>query len=458
MKRELAIILCVACGAANPTPDHPRANRGHPELDRFVADEEHVLSLLAAADARIAARGITPDPLTLHHTVMSGVIAEDPTMGMEGDRPDVLSFDIRSRALDAAGAIADKWKVPPEAGPALSRPDLEVELVKRLIASEKLRLVSERDLPRSASALLGALATTWRAPDVKDVQTHDDWLARRIADVTASLKPQSLTMPERDDLDDALDPLEHAMEGMTKSAAALVGLRLAVQRVDVALRPRDRWDAISLRLAADDGMQLSADTLLAFLTTEAKLLKGEIDALVGVKVTDDVATRAAETVLAESETCHTQLAAPSRMRALEPPTERAFECSLRKRMLAAHTANEVLDVLLAMHDAVVAAAWSVVTARGGDAVAVALAAPKLLAPISTTAEGRLSRFAATRPVDAITRALAIEWLMRSGLVAAVPRAEAWRAFGDAPIDIVDREVHPQSKGGTAHQTTQVSGR
>ncbi len=451
-RRVLAISFCIACGAppaAKPPQEH---GGGHADLDRFIADEEQVLSLLAAADARIAARGIKPDPETLHHTVMGGVIAEDPTMGMEGDRPDVLSFDMRSRALDAARAIVEKWRVPAGAGPALSRPDLEVELLGRMIASEKLRLVSERDLPRSAGILLGALATTWRAPDVAAAATHDAWLAGRIAQVSHTLAPQSLTLLERDDLDDALDPLEHAMEGMTKSAAALIELRLAVQRVDPALRPRDRWDAISIRLAADDGMKLSADTLLAFFATEAKLVKTEMDALVGVKVTDEIATRAAESLFGNAEPCHAALAAPSRVRSLEPPPERAFDCALRSRMIAAKSANEVLDVLLAMHDAIIAASWAVVTARGGDATTIALATPKLASPLSPTAEGKLSRFAATRPVEAITRALSIEWVMRNGLGEAVMRAEAWRAFGDAPIDVIDREVHPH-KQDVAHQET-----
>ncbi len=383
---------------------------------------------------------------------MSGVLAEDESLGMEGDRPDVLSFEVRSRALDASQAIIDKWKVPPEAGPLLARPDLEVELLRRMIASENLRLVSERDLPRSASVLLGALAATWRAPDVKEASTHDNWLARRIGEVAKTLTPQSLTMLERDDLEDALDPLEHAMEGMPKSGAALVELRLAVGRVDVAPRARDRWDAITIRLVQDDGMKLSADTLVAFFSTVAKSLKVEIDALVGVKVTDEIAARAAESLFAPFEACDAKLAGASRIRALEPPQDRAFDCSLRAHMIAAHSADDVLVVLLALHDAVVAASWSVITARGGDATTIALAAPKLVAPLAPTEEGKLSRFAATRPVTAITRALSIEWLMRNGLGEAVMRAEGWSAFGDAPIDIVDREVHPHAHD-RAHQTT-----
>ncbi len=401
----------------------------------FLADEERALSLLAAADPRIAARGVTADPNELHHAAMSAIIAEDATLAMEGNRPDVLSFEVRSRAIDMAQAVVTRWK---------TRPDLEVELLARLMESERLRLASERELPRSASVLLGGLAATWRTPEQKEVGPLDEWLSRRLAEVTGSLMPQSLTILERNELEDALDPVERLIEGLPKSRAALVGLRVGVGRMEPVPRGSDRWSALSPRLRADAGTQLSADTLLALLSTEAKVLRDEIGQLV-VKVTDDGAEAAGETLFSgggASVTCHTQRKS-SRVRALEPPLERAFDCSLRSRVIDAHTADENLTVLLAMHDAIIAASWAVVLARGGDATAIALATPKPLAPMSPTLEGKLMRFAATHPIEAIDRALSIEWIMRNGLAEAALRADAWRMFGDAPLDIVERELHPQ---------------
>ena len=35
--------------------------------------------------------------------------------------------------------------------------------------------------------------------------------------------------------------------------------------------------------------------------------------------------------------------------------------------------------------------------------------------------------------------------MRNGLGEAALRADAWRSFGDAPLDIVERELHPQRR-------------
>ena len=98
-----------------------------------------------------------------------------------------------------------------------------------------------------------------------------------------------------------------------------------------------------------------------------------------------------------------------------------------------------------MHDAIVAAAWAVIYARGGDATTIALGAPRPIAPLSPTIEGKLTRFAITHPVETITRALSIEWIMRSGLNDAAMRADAWRNFGDAPLDVIDRELHPMRR-------------
>jgi len=444
LKRLLVLVVACACGGTTPTARSgtgPKPN--HTEIDQFVADEDRILNVMAAADARIASRGIVLDKASVHHATMGAILAEDPSLAMEGDRPDVFSFDVRSRAIDSAAEVLARWKTPPE-DVLGTRPALEMELLARFIASEKLRLASERELPRSAGLLLGALATTWRAPEMKDVGERDDWLARRFAEVTKSLAPKSLTPDERDELDDALDPLEHFLEGLPKSHAALVELRLAVQRVDLAAKPADRWAAVSARLAADAGMKLSSETLLAFIGTEAKALRDEIDKLVGVTVTEEVATHAADLVLAPDGTCRAAFTG-SKMRALGPPEERAFDCTVRARIVDAHTADENLGVLVAMHDAVVAGAWALVFARGGDATTIALAAPRLVAPLGPTASGKLTRFAATHPVEAISRALSIEWIMRNGLAEAALRAEAWKNFGDAPLDIVDRELHPQKR-------------
>ena len=450
--RVFVLALAMAAAACGPAtvrvaeaPHHAKAS--HAQMDKFVADENRVLTLVAATDARVAARGIAVDAETLHHAAMGGILAEDPTLAMEGDRPDVLSFDARARALDTASKILAGWTMPPDDPDPSSgmQPGLELELLRRFVESEKLRLAGERKLPRSASTLLGALAATWRPLDVKDVATRDDWLAKRLAEVSSSLAPQSLTALEREELEDAIDPLERTVgDGLPKSRAALLELRLALQRVDPPAKSTDRWADVAARLHADTGSALSAETLLALLAAEAKALHAEVDKLIGVSLTEDVATRAGDWLSAPPQACHTPPLG-SRMRALEPPPERAFDCALRARVVAAKTAHDELDLLVAMHDAVVTAAWALVLARGGDDEAIALAAPRPIATMTPTVEGRLRRFAAVHPVEALSRALSIEWLMRNGLAEAALRAEAWTTFGDAPLDVVDRELHPRPR-------------
>ncbi len=462
MRRALAFVFCMACGPAATVHavSAPRAKAAHPELDRFVADENRVLTLVAAADARVAARGVAVDADTMHHAAMAGILVEDPTLGVEGNRLDVFSFDARGRALDAAAKILARWQAPPDAPDSSSatlpmRPALELELLRRFVASEKLRLAAERKLPRSASTLLAATASTWRPLDLKDVADRDEWLAKRLGDVTSSLGPESLTALERDELDDAIDPLERTVgEALPKSRAALVDLRLAVQRVAPAAKAPDAWADVAARLAAVTGSQLSPETLLALFGVEAGLIRDELGKLVGVTLDEDVAARAGAWLTTPPEACHTA-ALGSRIRALEPPPERAFECSLRARVIAAHTAADELDVLVAMHDAVVAASWALVMARGGDDETLALAAPKPVAPMSPTVEGRLRRFAAVHPVEAMSRALSIEWLLRNGLAEAALRADAWRAFGDAPLDVIDRELHPRPRAESHLRQTKV---
>jgi hypothetical protein len=448
-KKKLALLVLVACSGAHSgaSPPHTMASRA--ELDRFIADEERALMLLAAADPRIAARGIKADEAALHHATMGAILAEDATLGMEGDRPDVLSFEVRARALAMTSEIVGHWKVPPANPDAASpmRPALEIELLGRLITSEKLRLASERDLPRSAGILVGGLAATWRAPALKDVSTLDNWLSRRLGEITQAIVPQSLTTLERDDLDDALDPLERVVgDVLPKSRAALVEIRLATGRMDPAAHAPDRWSAlIAGRLQADTGTMLSSDTLLAFFATEAASLRKEIAELV-VNVTDERAARAGETLFHDTSVDACQpMGAGSRVRSLEPPPERAFDCALRARVIAAHTAEENLDALIAMHDAVIAASWAVVLVRGGGAETIAMTTPRPLAPMSPTLEGKLMRFAATRPIEAMDRALSIEWIMRNGLAEAALRADAWKTFGDAPLDVIQRELHPKMR-------------
>src|SRR5207237_296547 len=64
----LVFVCLCACSGSTPaaTTAHGR-KPNHAEIDRFVADEDRILSVMAAADARVAARGIAADKASLQH-------------------------------------------------------------------------------------------------------------------------------------------------------------------------------------------------------------------------------------------------------------------------------------------------------------------------------------------------------------------------------------------------------
>ncbi|HSQ66243.1 MAG TPA: hypothetical protein VLM85_23635 [Polyangiaceae bacterium] len=460
--RAATLLLCAglaACGGANTAThlaDPPRPPADRAELDRFIADEDRFLLVLAAADPRIAARtGKAPSEEALRRAALGALLAEDTTAAVEGNRTDVLSFEVRAHSLEGAAKLLASWRIPPSDPEGTLQPGLELELMGRLLASEKVRLKDERDLPRSAGQLLRGIASAWHAAsDPKELAERDGWLSSRLAQIAQSLSPKSLTLVERDDLDDAIDPLERIVtDAMPKSQAALVKLRLAVQNMETGVTGPDRWPAVAERLATDSGSRLSAETLLALLGTQAKALDQEIGQLVGVKVTDDEFARAAGLLVAEPAECHPPQPIPSRVRALASPSERSFRCALLGRVIAAKTADDELDVLVAMHTATVVGAWAVVLARGADRSALPLAAPKPLAFMAPDVEARLLRLAMTRPVMALEHALAVEWLMRRGLAQATLRAQAWQGYGDAPLDVIERELHPEPRPRNALRET-----
>ena len=448
-----------ACGGpstAARSTEQPRTPADHAELDRFIADEDRFLLVLAAADPRIAARtGKEPSEEALRRAALGALLAEDTTAAVEGNRTDVLSFEVRAHSLEGAAKLLASWKVPPSDPEGTAQPGLELELMGRMLASEKARLKDERELPRSAGQLLRGIASAWHAAsDAKQLSERDGWLSSRLAQIAQSLSPRSLTLVERDDLDDAIDPLERIVtDAMPKSQAALVRLRLAVQNMETGATGPDRWPAIAERLQTDSGSRLSAETLLALFGTQTKALEQEMGQLVGVKVTDEQFARAAGLLVAEPAVCHPPRPIPSRVRALASPSERSFRCGLLGRVIAAKTADDELDVLTAMHTATVVGAWAVMLARGADRSTLPLAAPKSLAFLAPDAEARLLRLATTRPVMAIEHALAVEWLMRQGLAQASLRAQAWQSFGDAPLDVIERELHPVARPRNALRET-----
>ena len=442
----------VSTGCASTTPPPPRSTppETFPETEAFLADERSALGLLAAADPRIAARtGVQPTADQSGKAVLGAILAEDPSAALEAGRTDIFSFDVRARALATARQHVAKYNHPiPDPKPTDGRkPELERQLLLRLLDEEDARLVEERALPRSAATLVRDAAQTWTAPtSAADLEQRDAWFAGRIDRIKASLEPKKLPSDDIAELEDALDPLERVAFGdgtpYVKSHAAFTDLRIALG----SLTPGPRPDAESSRAAlaaglrAHLGVTLSLETLARLFETAAAGIERNLATLVGATVDDARVEAEARALLGE---------APCTFRATStlrrsPSPERRFACTLAARAEKGGTADAIAGALVSAHTAMTVASWALWIASGASAVTPAGQHQKPLRPLPTDVMARLERFAATSPVRAIARGLAGEWIYRDGITESQVRGLAWMLFGDVPFDLLEREVQPHA--------------
>ena len=455
----LFLLALAACGPAAPAARRPRTPaeegdaRATVRLEAFYADEARILALLGAADPRIARRAhMEADETELRKAAVGAILAEDTDVAVDSGHTDIFSFDVRGRALVAARKILAPYTEPlpdPKVGDG-KRPELERQLLDRFLSTEELRLAEERRLPRSAASLLRGLALTWVPPRTKEeLSARDPWLAARLGRIEPTLAPGSLRPAERDDLDDAMDPLERAVFGVNAadayplSHAAMTRLRIVAQGAGGPDRKESRWDAVGPALAIDLGTKLSAETLGRLFGGTAAALELETRRLIGTTVTSERLVTEADTLLGPVAPCPLPPGG-SRLRRMDPPPEREFDCAVAAMTLKATRSDEQQALFLYAHTALVVAEWAVAVASGADAARPATEQARPLTFLPPDREQRLLRFASTRPVEAIARGLAVEWLFRDGVAAARIRASAWLEFGDAPFDLLERDLRPHA--------------
>jgi hypothetical protein len=127
------------------------------------------------------------------------------------------------------------------------------------------------------------------------------------------------------------------------------------------------------------------------------------------------------------------------VRGFGAPPERALLCG----KLSGHAEpgpDGGLVALVATHDAVALAMWAMaihVDDADPDETPHALT---LLSEVPPEHIGRFVRFAAVRPVACLAVARMAAVLDAAGLEERQARAKRWLAFGDAPLDIVEREM------------------
>jgi hypothetical protein len=418
--------------AAGPSPEETRAARE--QTAALAQVEDDTLGWLFAADPRLAARANASAPAELLARIgTDAVLAEDTTAVIRGGSLDLFAFRARARALSEAGSRLAAFRGDlPETGPvgsALARPRLERELLDRLVTEEAARAAVESKLGEASGDLVRAMVTLWQAPKTpQEVPQVDAWAAKHLLEIRDSLhgaQPQSGPR----DLDVALYPLERllAPSEFPKGAAAIAQVRIALDD-DRRVVPRVlSAEALARDVKTHLGLDVAPATLadrLALL--EAKLREDGDRELASLGDAERTAAlgRARELLLVER-------ACPgvpdSRVRDMAPPLERAAACGVlhvlteeRSRAAVAVTLHD--DVLLSM-------------------AAVTSAPPprtRLLSRPENDDVDTLERAARERPVVALGAALAIELVTAHGNTE--PRVAKWHALGEAPLDVVAREL------------------
>jgi hypothetical protein len=423
-----------ACAtAAPPLNVPPRADEAEAAAkevgEQWAQHEDEVLTALAEGDPTMALRfGGAPS--------LSGPDAE-----VEADW---LAPATRARGLAEAEAALGRWgdsaRLPRTGAGRAWQMRLERELVIRAVREERFRADHEAALPRAASDLARAMAVAAAAAPSTDPQrAHERWVARRLEEIRASLKGEGLDAEELAELEDALDPMERGASATT--TAALVRVRLELEAAPRAkARPAD-----PARL--EQALGAHAGTSLPLAVVRSRLDRAEAAAREGavayaVRLSPDDARRAdkeAEAALFGAALCG-EPDNPSRMRRASPPPERAATCAEVRRAAAAKDDRDTYVALVVLHDHVTVALWALARSEGGAQPTGAEMGHRLLSAATPETRARLARLAAVRPTLAVTAGLAAEMLLRRGADGVTRVAKAWTAFGDAPLDVVEREV------------------
>ena len=439
-------LAAAACGASPPAaptatpkgaPDarDPAADRA--ALERFDAIEVAVLEELAAADPRLADRtGVTASPGVLAKLGTSAVLAEDANAFLRGSSLDIFSFRARVRELDAASSDLSKstealLNAAPR-GAAVGRPALERELLGRLVAEETRRANDEAGLADSASDLVRALVATWAPPLAStDVGERDAWFAKRLGEIAAAIEAQKTFSY---DLQDALDPLERLLDPtqFPKGTAQMVELR-AFRRVGGSAVSPGHVDAGRLHALALAHLGIDVDAAVLGARFERTiraleaLVRQELGAAVANGAHEDDLVKDAAHVLFVTSPC--AVTADSRVRSMKPPPERGAVCGAITLLDGAWSTDQRTAVLMAMHDATVVA----------QAVVGRPSSHELFTRLEDGVQAETETARQARPLIPLGVALAAELLTRDPSRMREHLTQ-WAAFGDAPLDIVEREL------------------
>jgi hypothetical protein len=439
----LLVTACAAVSTGGARPlDVARDDRADDtkRIAAFDREEDAAMSWIAAADPRLAAReganggAVASDAEVLKQIGMEAVLTEDVTAVIHNGSLDLFAFRARGRALDKAAAhvAASPDGLPetaqPEAGDASSpaRPKLERELLGRLVEEEQARAAEEAQLGDAAGDLVRAIVATWTPPGgPEEWAVRDAWVGARLLELRDALR-QHRPRSGPPDLDVALYPLERLLAPLVfpRGSAAIAQLRVALDEDMRTVPPIDVPERVVREAKVHLGVSIDPGALPArFAQAAARLAdlaSAALDASGSARPT--IEARARELLFVEG---WCPAVGGSRVRSMAPPPERAAICGAIRALT-----EEPAPALVALHDDLLLAAAAVTTSpppRTG----------LLSHPDDDVVDG-LRRTARERPVLAIGLALAADLLY--GTDGADARLRAWRGLGDAPLDVVAREL------------------
>jgi hypothetical protein len=263
------------------------------------------------------------------------------------------------------------------------------------------------------------------------------WVSRHLLEIRASLRSERpRTGP--DDVEAALYPLERLLAPLQfpRGAAALAELRVALDADPRAAPAIATAPRIARSVRVHLGLDVDPGGLVPRLQRlEAGLYEQAQRAAASADGTKADALAAARQLLFVEGPCPP--VPESRVRSWSPPPERAAICGL----VGVITERPVAAAIVALHDDV-ALALAAVTEAPPPRTRL------LCAPSGDVVDG-LERSARERPVVALGVALAVERLVAGGSAGESDvdaRARAWQRLGEAPLDVVDRELKTPAAG------------
>ena len=312
--------------------------------------------------------------------------------------------------FDARAKVIAEQRARVRSDPALSR----------LFAEESARVDEERDLPRSASAIVRTLALDLPIDDTReeDVRSEDEALVATLDRLRGTLRDGSLGPLQLAELDDALDPFEKRTTRLVATPGAVARLRVTLTSLKSA--PKESiapWDATRPRLEVFVGNLPSAADLARAFDTSRAALAPRLAAIVPKERSDRerLVSAAAEMLLSSSSTCP-----DARLGEVQAPIERRGLCVL----LEALAKNDPV-ALLAADLALDLARWAVAVHQARVDVAAAFANKHAHVNVDEVDGAHLFRFALAHPIEAISLGLAAAIVARDP----VKMAAAWRAKG-----------------------------